>query len=138
MQSYDVVIVGAGPAGMWCAEKLSDSSLSILLLEKNNEPGHKICAGGITRKGIEMLDIPDEIIEQKVNSFALHSRNFEHAKVWPESITITVNRLVFGKWQLERLKNTQEFNTATMQKLQRLNRIVLLLMMMKRLSTNTL
>lgn len=107
MREYDVIIVGAGPAGMWCAEKLSNTDLSVLLLEKNNEPGHKICAGGITRKGIEMLDIPDDIVEQKVNSFILHSKHFQHAKEWPVPITYTVDRLEFGKWQLQRLKGTK-------------------------------
>jgi len=106
LEYFDVIIVGAGPAGMWCTEKLSDTNLSVLLLEKNNEPGNKICAGGITRKGILMLDIPDEIVEQKVNSFVLHSRHFKHAKEWPVPITYTVNRLEFGNWQLQRLKNT--------------------------------
>ena len=106
MKAYDVVIVGAGPAGMSCAEKLSETNLTTLLLEKNNEPGHKICAGGITRKGIELLNIPDEIVEQKVNSFVLHSPHFTNEKVWPGDIAFTVNRLNFGQWQLERLKNS--------------------------------
>lgn len=106
MKKFDVIIVGAGPAGMWCAEKLIETKLSVLLLEKNDEPGHKICAGGITRKGILMMDIPDEVVEQKVNSFALHSRHFNHAKEWPVPITYTVNRHTFGKWQLQRLKDS--------------------------------
>lgn len=107
LNAYDVVIVGAGPAGMRCAEKLSDSNLSVLLLEKNNEPGHKICAGGITRKGIELLNIPDDIIEHKVNSFTLHSPHYKHARIWPETIAVTVNRMTFGHWQLERLRRTK-------------------------------
>jgi flavin-dependent dehydrogenase len=34
MEHYDVVIVGAGPAGLMCAETLSTSNLSVLVVEK--------------------------------------------------------------------------------------------------------
>jgi len=85
---------------------LNDSSLSVLLLEKNGEPGHKICAGGITRTGYNILDIPDHIVEYKVKDFVLHSKHYQYAKVWPEAIVYTVNRLEFGWWQLQKLKDS--------------------------------
>ncbi len=47
---YNVIIVGAGPAGLSCAEVLAKSGKSVLVLEKNNEVGPKICAGGLTTK----------------------------------------------------------------------------------------
>jgi len=34
MESFDVVIVGAGPAGLRCAETLGNSKYKVLLLEK--------------------------------------------------------------------------------------------------------
>ena len=43
---YDVVIVGAGIAGLECANQLKDSNLNILLLEKNRKFYNKSCAGG--------------------------------------------------------------------------------------------
>lgn len=103
MKKYDVIIVGAGPAGLRCAEVLGGGNLSVLLLEKNSEPGHKVCAGGITRKGMLMLDIPDGLIQQKISSFTLHSPHYQHSRQWPEPIMVTVNRLEFGKWQLRRI-----------------------------------
>ena len=59
---YDVIIVGAGPAGLRCAEILGQSKLSVLLLEKNAKMGQKVCAGGITRKDLAILDLQDEVI----------------------------------------------------------------------------
>ena len=47
---YDVIIVGAGPAGLSCAEVLAKGGKSVLVLEKNNEVGPKICAGGLTAR----------------------------------------------------------------------------------------
>ncbi len=55
MNNYDVVIVGAGPAGLSCARALSNSGLSVLVLEKNDRLGKKICSGEISPKVL-----PDE------------------------------------------------------------------------------
>ncbi len=46
---FDVVIIGAGPAGIACAQALAGSSLRVLLIEKQGSPGSKICAGGLSR-----------------------------------------------------------------------------------------
>jgi geranylgeranyl reductase len=48
--SYDVIIVGAGPGGLSCARTLSGSGLNVLVLEKNERVGKKICSGEISRK----------------------------------------------------------------------------------------
>ena len=42
-ERYDVVIVGAGPAGSMCAYELHEKnpSLSILLLDKGNDIDHR-------------------------------------------------------------------------------------------------
>ena len=61
---YDAVIVGAGPAGCTCAHYLRQSGLNVLLLDKNNFPRHKPCAGGITMKTIKHLPISIEHLVQ--------------------------------------------------------------------------
>jgi flavin-dependent dehydrogenase len=48
MDRYDVVIIGAGPAGLHCARALGGSGLAVLLLEKKSIIGPKVCAGGLT------------------------------------------------------------------------------------------
>ena len=63
---YDVVIIGAGPAGLKCAEQLRDSNLSVLLIEKNKIIGPKICAGGLTRL-VPDYDIPEGSIRSFTN-----------------------------------------------------------------------
>lgn len=45
---YDVAIVGAGAAGMFCAGKLAAKGLDVVLIEKNRMPGKKLL---ITGKG---------------------------------------------------------------------------------------
>lgn len=104
MKEFDVIIVGAGPAGLICAETLGDSGLSVLLLEKNAIFGEKVCAGGLTRKDLSILDVPDEILEHKVTRTAVISRKRISQTNAPEPFIFTVNRVAFGTWQKSRLE----------------------------------
>jgi len=106
MEKYDVVIVGGGPAGLICAERLSKTELSVILLEKDSIFGDKVCAGGLTRKDLAIINIPDEIIEHKVKKTALHSpKRFSHTEV-VDSMVVTVDRKDLGKWQRSLLTDT--------------------------------
>ncbi|MDI6631695.1 MAG: FAD-dependent oxidoreductase [Bacillota bacterium] len=53
---YDVIVVGAGPAGCIAAKELARNGLKVLLLESKKIPRHKPCAGGLTRKTLSLLD----------------------------------------------------------------------------------
>jgi geranylgeranyl reductase len=107
MNQYDIIIVGAGPAGLMCAEVLSKSDFSVLVLEKNSIFGDKVCAGGLTRKDLALLDIPDEIIEHKITRTAIFSRKRKSSTNAPEAFVFTVNRITFGTWQKNRLNGTK-------------------------------
>ena len=106
MKHYDVIIVGAGPSGLMCAETLSKTSKKILVLEKKAVFGEKVCAGGLTRKAMALLDIPDHIIEHKITRTAVISRRSQSQTNAPEPFVFTVNRVVLGTWQMQRLKNS--------------------------------
>lgn len=45
-ESYDVVVVGAGPAGLMAAGAAGAAGARVLLLEKNHEPGRKLLISG--------------------------------------------------------------------------------------------
>jgi flavin-dependent dehydrogenase len=57
MDSCDVLIVGAGPAGTSCAWKLRDSGLDVAILDKQVFPRDKICGGWITPGVLAELEI---------------------------------------------------------------------------------
>ena len=102
-RKYDVVIVGAGPAGLKCAEQLKDSKLSVLLVEKNKIIGPKVCGGGLTAL-VKMSDIP----KNKTRSFTrqrtfLASNQYEITFVTPLK---TIDRFDLGQYQLSKIKNT--------------------------------
>lgn len=78
MNRYNVVIVGAGPAGSFLAYKLGSIGLSVLLLEKETFPRYKICAGGLAKKTYDILlsenkDIKN-IVEKKIRK-GIYVRN---------------------------------------------------------------
>ncbi|WP_202319217.1 digeranylgeranylglycerophospholipid reductase [Archaeoglobus neptunius] len=51
---YDVVVVGAGPAGSMAAKTAAENGLKVLLVEKRQEIGTPVrCAEGISRENVE-------------------------------------------------------------------------------------
>jgi len=106
MKVYDVIIVGAGPAGLRCAEILSKSALSVIILEKGEIVGDKVCAGGVTRKDMAVIAIPDNIIEHKVTKTAVFSEKRNSMTNAPEPFVFTLKRKDLGGWQREQLENS--------------------------------
>jgi geranylgeranyl reductase len=62
MQSFSVIIVGAGPGGLACAKLLAEHGIDVLVLEKKPVAGPKVCGGGITWAGL-IKRVPEHLIE---------------------------------------------------------------------------
>jgi flavin-dependent dehydrogenase len=67
MQTFDVIIVGAGPAGSTAAYELAKAGIKVLVLEKYTLPRFKCCAGGITFKAAKNLPLDiNELAEDTI------------------------------------------------------------------------
>jgi geranylgeranyl reductase family protein len=78
MKRFNVVIIGAGPAGSFLAYKLGEKGVSVLLLEKEKFPRYKICAGGLSKKSYDILFSENNEIEKIIKtkiSKGLYVRN---------------------------------------------------------------
>jgi geranylgeranyl reductase len=64
--SYEVVVVGGGPAGATAAEALARRGRSVLLLDRAGRI--KPCGGAIPPRLIADFDIPDDLLVAKVNA----------------------------------------------------------------------
>jgi geranylgeranyl reductase family protein len=55
MKEYDVVIIGAGPAGCACALALRNSGLKVAILDKQDFPRDKVCGDAIPGRAVKTL-----------------------------------------------------------------------------------
>src|SRR5258708_1270728 len=63
MQDWDVVVVGAGAAGLLAATRAAERGRKTLLLEKNKRPGVKILMSGGTRCNLTQATDERGIVE---------------------------------------------------------------------------
>ena len=53
---YDVIVIGAGPAGSSAARELAANGYRVLLVEKFQMPRNKSCSGILIKKSVELVD----------------------------------------------------------------------------------
>ena len=71
--NYDVVIVGGGPSGSTVGKLLTKKGISCCIIDKEIFPRHKLCAGVLTCKTIELLKTMG--LYQDINSYYNNSTN---------------------------------------------------------------
>ena len=54
---YDVIIVGAGPAGSTAARESALRGLSVLMVDKAEFPRDKPCGGAVTARCADLFDL---------------------------------------------------------------------------------
>ena len=72
---YDLIIVGAGPAGSTTARLATDAGLRVLLIDKRQELGAPIqCSGAVSRHALEEVDVEilDEFIHEPIYGFGIY------------------------------------------------------------------
>lgn len=77
--SFNVIIVGGGLAGLASAVHLSKKGLSVLLIEKNEYPKHKVCGEYISNEVLPYLKVldfnPFDLGAKKISKFTLSSES---------------------------------------------------------------
>ena len=64
---FDVVIIGAGPAGAAAAQEIAQGGWRVALLEQHARPGERAaCGGGIEGADLEVLGLPDALIQRRI------------------------------------------------------------------------
>ncbi len=86
MQRYDVLVVGAGPAGSAAAIHLARGGARVLLVDRARFPRDKPCGGGITGRALKQApcDI-SPVVERVVHTFEfrLGRRRFSRSSTEP-------------------------------------------------------
>ena len=91
---YDVIVIGAGPAGSTTARECASRGLSVLLLDKSEFPRDKPCGGAVTIRAARLLPFEiTPVVERVISCVRLterQSRGFTHSS--PEKVTYLTQR----------------------------------------------
>ena len=99
MKKFDVIVVGAGPAGSTAARQCAINNLSTLLLEKEKFPRFKLCAGGVTRAAMDELDfeLPKDIIERRCSGLKAGFNDHQNQVDFKSTVAYMVKRDKFDQ-----------------------------------------
>jgi geranylgeranyl reductase family protein len=99
MNSFDLIVVGAGPAGAVASYVASKHGLRTLLLEKEKVPRHKPCAGALSPKAAKFLRarslLDNDIIENTCERMEIIAPNVETITIEGAPIATLVERSTF-------------------------------------------
>jgi len=76
-KEYDIIVVGAGPAGSIAARTAAEQGVSVLILEKDRDVGYPVrCGEAISREGVEEFIEPDKKwIAAEISKFSFNAPN---------------------------------------------------------------
>ena len=75
VQSFDVLVAGAGPAGSSTALHLARAGARVLMADKARFPRDKPCGGGLTGRALKRIPVdPSPVVERDVDRFELRLR----------------------------------------------------------------
>ena len=73
MRHFDVLIVGAGPAGSFAAELLAKANVSVALFDGRPDGEPKACGGGVTAKALKLWPQLLNAVGRTVNELEMYS-----------------------------------------------------------------
>ena len=97
---YDVVVVGAGPAGSTAAKCLAEKGINVLLIDKSKFPRDKTCGGGLPTRVWKRFPYIEELIDSVSYGSITHSSSlkykFEFIRDKPLIVTVLRNEFDNG------------------------------------------
>jgi flavin-dependent dehydrogenase len=108
MDSCNIAVIGAGPAGSTFAWKLRDSGLDITVLEKEKFPREKTCGGWVTPAVFDELQLDPAVYEkghilQPILGFRISRMGDEPIEIhYDRPVSYGIRRCEFDQYLIER------------------------------------
>ncbi len=97
LKKYDIIVVGAGPAGTTTARKASEEGASVLILEKKRDIGIPVrCAEGVSEQSLrDLIDVEDSWIAQIITKSKFVSPDGTEIESLPGERGLILHRKIF-------------------------------------------
>ncbi len=94
---YDVIVVGAGPAGSIAARFAAEQGVSVLMLEKDRDVGYPVrCGEAISKSGVEeFIPSNEKWITSHIDKFSLNSPDGTEAIIEFQDAGYVLERRIF-------------------------------------------
>jgi flavin-dependent dehydrogenase len=102
MRDVDVIIVGGGPAGSAAATRLKAAGADVLVLDKDQFPRHKLCAGWITPAVLRDLQLDAGGYPHSFLSFRRLHFHWRSIGIPVPCVQHSIRRVEFDAWLLDR------------------------------------
>jgi flavin-dependent dehydrogenase len=102
VKTWDVVIVGGGPAGSSAAWKLKRGGADVLVLDKEQFPRLKLCAGWITPDVVRELEMDIKAYPHRFLTFQRMHMHVKGLHLPVPCVQHSIRRFEFDAWLLER------------------------------------
>jgi len=104
MKDFDVIIVGAGPAGSFAAERLALAGVSVALFDGRPPGEPKACGGGVTSKALKAWPHLLEAVGRTIDELDMYSPSGKHLHMKLEEPFAVYSRIAFDTFLRERAR----------------------------------
>ncbi len=104
MKIFDVLIVGAGPAGSFAAERLARAGVRVALFDGRPPGEPKACGGGVTSKALKAWPHLLEAVGRTIDELDMYSPSGKHLHMKLDEPFAVYSRIAFDTFLRERAR----------------------------------
>ena len=104
MNEFDVIVVGAGPAGSFAAERLARAGARVALFDGRPPGDPKACGGGVTSKALKAWPHLLEAVGRTIDELDMYSPSGKHLHMKLEEPFAVYSRIAFDTFLRERAR----------------------------------